>query len=166
MSPKPFFDPTTLEGQCSALGWVPPSRRKPAFNGTPRRGQYFWVDFPHDAYAPEFFGEHPGIVVRAAQNMQDTCIIVPVTSTPPVTTAPHIHQLARNPNPLTPTRPVWAICNHLYTVHVARLRPCKAKYGNNIFPTVDRADMTEIYQRIAKAVLPAGWSTPKKGEGP
>lgn len=140
-----------LEGQCEAIGWVRPSRRQCSFNSTPRVGQYFWVDFPHDAYPPEFVEEHPGIVVRAAKSLNDTCIIVPVTSTPQQG-AKHIHKLARNPNPKTPSKDAWAICDHLYTVHRARLRPCTGKYGNHIFPKVEKADLDAICAAISASL--------------
>lgn len=140
-----------LEAQCEAIGWVRPSRRACSFSATPRIGQYFWVDFPHDAYAPEFVGEHPGIVVRAARRLTDTCIIVPVSSTPQ-DDAKHVHRLAKNPNPKSPNTEAWAVCDHLYTVHRARLRPCTAKYGNPVFPRVDPADLDAIFTAIAAAM--------------
>ena len=34
---------------------------------------------PHDHYPPEFVREHQGIVVRAARQLRDTCIVVPST---------------------------------------------------------------------------------------
>lgn len=70
-------------GEARASGWVRPSRRTPIIGSAPRLWQYYWVDFPHDAYTPEFVNEHPGIVVKAARRLADTCIIVPITSTPP-----------------------------------------------------------------------------------
>lgn len=45
-------------------GYVPLSRRVGRLQSRPRVGQMYWVDFPHDAYAPEFEREHPGIIVR------------------------------------------------------------------------------------------------------
>src|SRR3546814_9470875 len=58
----------------------------------------YWVDFPHDAYVPEFVNEHPGIIIRAANSLSDTCIILPVT----------VHSKRREPTytsfPKTPTQ--------------------------------------------------------------
>jgi uncharacterized protein YifN (PemK superfamily) len=135
----------TVEELCAQYGLVKQSRRQRLIGSTPRIGQYFWVDFPHDAYAPEFVGEHPGIVIRAAQRYDDVCTIVPVTSTTPREMKPHIHPLARNPNPDTPTTKAWAICSHVYTIHIARLRPVKDRYGRPVYPKVDRADMEAIF---------------------
>src|SRR3546814_4906714 len=58
----------------------------------------YWVDFPHDAYVPEFVNEHPGIIIRAANSLSDTCIILPVTSAQQKA-GTHFHQLSKNPNP-------------------------------------------------------------------
>ena len=72
-----------------------------------------WVDFPHDAYEPEFVGEHPGIVVRAAQNFRhDTCIIVPVSSAEQ-RTGSQFHRLSKNPNPNGSEIVAYAVCDHL-----------------------------------------------------
>jgi len=143
-------DGPDLAAQCAAIGWVRPSRRACSFNSTPRVGQYFWVDFPHDAYSPEFVGEHPGIVVRAARTLVDTCIIVPVTSTPQPEQK-HNRKLSKNPNPRTPHTDAWAICDHVYTVHRARLRPCTAQFGNHVFPKVDQGDLEAIFAALAGA---------------
>ena len=130
-------------------GWVRISRRDRLITSTPRVGQYFWVDFPHDAYAPEFVDEHPGIVVRAARGLHDTCIIVPLTSRPQ-DDARHKHHLATNPNPKGQAEGIeaWAICDHLYTVHIARLRPIKDRFQRAIYPQADPKDLQAIFAAI------------------
>ena len=65
--------------QINEAGWVRRGRREHNLHGTPRVGQVFWVDFPKDHFHPEFEGEHPAVIVRAANNMQSSCIVVPVT---------------------------------------------------------------------------------------
>src|SRR3546814_20111184 len=35
-------------------GYIPISRRERRIQSRPRVGQMYWVDFPHDAYVPEF----------------------------------------------------------------------------------------------------------------
>jgi hypothetical protein len=60
------------DGELDAAGWVRKSRRDRRILSRPRVGQYCWVDFPHDAYVPEFVGEHPGVVIRAARSLNDT----------------------------------------------------------------------------------------------
>lgn len=139
-----------VEALCAGVGWVRPSRRARIVNSTPRIGQCYWIDFPHDAYPPEFVGEHPGVVVRAARRLDDTCIVVPLSSTVQAS-APHIHQLARNPNPRNPGITTWAVCDHLYTIHVARLRPFSTRW-KNVYPKVDQGDLHAIYQAIKSAM--------------
>jgi uncharacterized protein YifN (PemK superfamily) len=141
---------TDLDALCARHGLIKPSRRELRINSAPRVGQYFWVDFPHDAHVPEFVGEHPGIVVRAAHRLKDTCVIVPVTSSPQSENK-HIHRLKRNPNPKYRDREVWAICDHLYTIHNARLRPVTDSRRHPVFPRVDKDDMEEIYDCIRHA---------------
>jgi uncharacterized protein YifN (PemK superfamily) len=127
-------------------------QRQTILKRTPRIGQYFWVDFPKDAFPPEFVEPHPGIIIRAAQALHGTCIIVPVTTKPQIETR-HAHPLSRNPHPEYPTLQAWAVCNHLYTVHVARLRPIwNRQRQENVFPRVDQADMDAIYACIRYAL--------------
>lgn len=141
----------SLDEFCEKHGLLKPSRRVRLIKSAPRVGQYYWVDFPHDAYAPEFVGEHPGIVVRAARSLDDTCIIVPVTSTPQGQ-KPHIHQLGRNPNRRYPDTTVWAVCNHLYTIHTARLRMTFDRPGSYAPSKVDPEDMEAIFACIRGAL--------------
>lgn len=149
---SPTRPDTDLDALCARHGLIKPSRRELRINSAPRVGQYFWVDFPHDAYAPEFVGEHPGIVVRAARHLKDTCVIVPVTSSPQ-DEAKHIHSLKKNPNPnpIYRDREVWAVCSHLYTIHNARLRPVTDTYRRPVFPRVDKDDMAGIYACVRHA---------------
>lgn len=145
-SSPPSLSEADLEEICTRYGLVRTSRRTRLINSTPRVSQYFWVDFPHDAYAPEFVGEHPGIVIRAARRLSDTCVIVPVTSKLQAE-AKHIHRLQKNPNPQYPDLAVWAVCDHLYTIHTARLRPVRDRY-RPLYPRVASADMEAIYACI------------------
>ena len=137
----------------AASGWVKISRRDKLIASTPRVGQYFWVDFPHDAYPPEFVGEHPGIVVRAARHIADACIIVPVTSTP-WEGAKHMQRLSKNPNPRghAEGRVAWAVCDHLYTVHSARLRPVLDRFNRQAYPKTDAVDLQAIFAAIRRAM--------------
>jgi uncharacterized protein YifN (PemK superfamily) len=156
----PLPDDAVLE----AAGWVRRSRRDRLIQSTPRIGQCFWVDFPHDAYAPEFVDEHPCVVVRAARRLHDTCIIVPLTSRPQAAEK-HVHKLSKNPNPVGHSQEIvaFAICDHLYTVNLARLRPIKDKTGRPIYPKVEDGDLAAIFGAI-RAVLPHIFSPPAADE--
>lgn len=141
-------------------GYVPISRRERRIMSRPRVGQMYWIDFPHDAYAPEFVNEHPGIVIRAANSLHDTCIILPVTSAQQKA-GTHFHQLSKNPNPKghAEGRIAYVVCDHLYTVHINRLRAVLSLKGYPVFPKVEPHDMTAIFAIVqnvlALAAAPA-----------
>lgn len=135
-------------------GYVPLSRRVGRLQSRPRVGQMYWVDFPHDAYAPEFEREHPGIIVRAANKLlHDTCIVLPVTSAEQ-RAGTHFHKLSRNPNPKGHDQGItaYAVCDHLYTVNTNRLRPLVNSSGRLVFPKVDPEDMKEIFTAMEKVL--------------
>lgn len=137
-----------------AAGWIPASRRTRRIQSRPRFGQYYWVDFPHDAYAPEFVGEHPGIVIRAAKKLDhDTCVVVPVTSKPQGE-SPHIHKLEVNPNPDGKANGVeaYVVCDHFYTVSICRLRPVVDPTGRAIFPKINESDLAGISKCVVRAL--------------
>jgi uncharacterized protein YifN (PemK superfamily) len=132
-----------------AAGYVQISRRQHNLHGTPRVGQVFWVDFPADAYAPEFVGEHPAVIVRAAQRMSDPCIVVTLTHSQNVNT-PHAHKLKRNPN-RTDVRDAYAVCSHLYTISLGRLRRFEQKgFQKDLYLGLE--DQEAIFENIRRAL--------------
>jgi len=147
--------------ELAAAGWVKISRRERRILSAPRVREYYWVDFPHDAYAPEFVGEHPGIVIRAGKLLHATCIIVPVTSKAQAE-ARYVHKLARNPNPAGHRDGVEAfvICDHLYTVNTCRLRPVFSLKGGHLYPKVEPADFEAICRLVQLALFPPGPKVP------
>lgn len=136
--------------EISKAGWVRISRRDRLILSRPRFGQVYWVDFPHDAYAPEFVGEHPGVVIRAAASLNEPCTVVPLTSRDQGR-RPHVHALTRNPNPRQNTA-VWAVCDHLYTVSIERLRPFLDRHKNPSYPRVADVDLHEISKAVRGAM--------------
>lgn len=143
--------------EIESRGWFRPVRRTHSLHGTPRVGQVFWVDFPRDNAPPEFDSEHPGVIVKAAQNMQDHCIIVPLTHRRPTTNS-HAIELTKNPDKSDPEK-AYAICNHLYTVSLGRLRRMVTKTGNRDPVRLDQIDLDRIFQRI-QLVLHAVYKAP------
>jgi uncharacterized protein YifN (PemK superfamily) len=145
--------PFPLHHEIIRAGYIPISRRERRIQSRPRIGQMYWVDFPHDAYVPEFVNEHPGIVIRAATSLNDTCIILPVTSAQQKA-GTHFHQLSKNPNPRghAEGRIAYVVCDHLYTVHVNRLRPMLSLKYQVVFPKVEPHDMTAIFSIVEKVL--------------
>ncbi|MDF1670869.1 MAG: type II toxin-antitoxin system PemK/MazF family toxin [Roseovarius sp.] len=136
-----------------SAGYVPLSRRTGRLRSRPRVSQMYWVDFHHDAYSPEFVGEHPGIVIRAAKSLNnDTCIVLPVTSREQ-TAGTHFHTLSRNPNRDGQKRGVIAhvVCDHIYTVNNNRLRPLIGN-GAPYFPFTESKDMKAIFGILEKVL--------------
>ncbi len=144
--------PFPLHHEIIKAGYVPISRRERRIVSRPRMGQMYWIDFPHDAYAPEFVNEHPGIVIRAANSLHDTCIILPVTSAQQKA-GTNFHQLSRNPNPKGQAagRIAYVVCDHLYTVNINRLRPL-VHNGKAVFPKVEPHDLTAIFAVVQKVL--------------
>lgn len=145
-SPPPF--PTDEE--LAKAGWVKISRRDRRILSRPRVGQVYWVDFAHDAYEPEFVGEHPCVVVRAAGSLNDTCVVVPLT-TRPQENVPHTHMMEQNPIPKGKAGDSYAVCTHLYTVNICRLRPLLSPKGVAFYPYVSAADRAAIFGHIRVA---------------
>ena len=136
----------------TAAGYVLKGRREHNLHGTPRVGQVFWVDFPVDAYSPEFVGEHPAVIVRAARRLSDPCIVVPLTHSPNIDT-PHAYRLTRNPN-RRDRADAWAICSHLYTVALGRLRRFEQRsFQFDVY--LDPVDLEAIFAQVRKALARA-----------
>jgi uncharacterized protein YifN (PemK superfamily) len=145
-----------FEDVAFAAGRIKRTRRQHSLHSTPRVCQVFWVDFPADAYSPEFEHEHPGVVIKAAQSMSDTCMVVPMTHRPDAAN-PHAHLLAKNPNPDDPEE-AWVICNHVYTVALGRLRRFQRRgHFRDIYLSIE--DQEAIFTKIQK-VLHAVFSAP------
>ncbi len=134
-----------------AAGWIRSSRRERRILSRPRVKQYYWVDFPHDAFEPEFVGEHPGVVIRGSNDLHGTCMIVPVTSSPHAD-AIHIRRLSWNPNPAGRRSGIeaYVVCDHLYTVNNCRLRPVLSHQGKPLYPSVHDEDFKAICQALQK----------------
>jgi mRNA interferase MazF len=138
-------------------GWIRASRRNVSLHSSPRVGKVYWVDFPTDAYSPEFENMHPGVVIRSARRLADHCIVVPLTHRDQ-STNPHGHKLSKNPRIDDPTD-AWAVCDHIYTVATGRLREIINKKGKPYHPSLAQADLIAIFTKI-QAVLAPVYSAP------
>lgn len=109
----------------------------------------YWVEFHNENIPPEFKGEHPGLVVRAAKNLTDTCVVLPITSASQ-RIGTHFHELSKNPNPRGAKDSVtsYVICDHMYTVHIMRMRPLLSITGLPIFPKIGDDEFDEICQKV------------------
>lgn len=127
--------------------WHP---QKLTIKQVPRVGQAYWIGLVEDSTPPEFNGYHPGIIIRSCSTLAEaieTVSFVPITSRTPQKLYPYIYQLTANPNPLD-NRPVWAICNHIYTVRLSRLELYMDGKGAHVVPKVPSADVKGIFGAI------------------
>ena len=141
--------PFPSDEELAKAGWIKISRRLALITRAPRLAECYWIDFPHDAYEPEFVGEHPGVIIKPARNFHDVCVIVPLT-TRDGDPSPYKYQLGKNPNPISRAKgeKSFAICNHLYTIHPHRLRYIKDRHDRPVYEKVDQSDLEEIFTRI------------------
>ena len=103
-----------------------------------------------DATPPEFDGYHPGVIIRACSTLSvplETVSFVPLTSTEPEKMTPYIHRMSRNPNPID-SRPIWAICNHIYTVRLTRLELYYDGIKDHTVPKIAAEDLNAIFVAI------------------
>lgn len=128
------------------------NKRSRRLRSVPRVRQVYWVEFPNENIPPEFKGEHPGLVVRAAKHLRDACVVLPITSaTQRIGT--HFHQLRINPNPNGEMEGLisYVVCDHMYTVNIIRMRPLLSINKSPIFPKVNEEDFNEICEKVKKA---------------
>ena len=129
----PHWDPTKL-----------------TIKSAPRVGQAYWIGMVEDATPPEFDGYHPGVIIRACSTLSvplETVSFVPLTSTEPEKMTPYIHRMSRNPNPID-SRPIWAICNHIYTVRLTRLELYYDGIKDHTAPKIAAEDLNAIFVAI------------------
>ncbi len=127
--------------------WDP---KKLTIKSTPRVGQAYWIAMVEDATKPEFDGYRPGVIIRACNTLNEateTVSFVPLTSTTPQKMKPYIHEMSCNPNPVD-NRPIWAICNHIYTVRLSRLELYYDSKGDHSAPKIETADLDAIFVAI------------------
>jgi uncharacterized protein YifN (PemK superfamily) len=101
-----------------------------------------WCAFSEGALLPEFRGEHPVVVVQSAKDLKDTCVVVPMTSARH-NPSPTVYKLKAGYNPAARGVESWVICNHLYTVSQARLRPFQHR-GYQAVPKIHQDDLEGI----------------------
>lgn len=129
--------------------------RTPELKSRPRVAQYYWVSFPADTWEPEFYERHPAVVIRAASALNGICSVVPITSTAPASADnPFKVKLSENPYRIgRRTHPnVWAVCDHVCTVHVNRLHLVEMPGGRKGWETVPPKDMAAIALGVQRAL--------------
>lgn len=120
----------------------------------PSPRQVYWISAPDGAKAPEFTGYHPGIIIRGCKTLfetKNTVIFVPITSTEPRVDEKgnyprNSFELTTNPNPSSDRR-VWAVCSHIMTANLTRLRAFRTKEGHRV-PKISNEDFEGVLDTI------------------
>ena len=132
------------------------------YRRAPRLKEVYWVMYWDDATAPEFGNDHAGIIIRGSKSMSpatDTVAVIPLTSTEPeavklgIPLPPYIYPLSTNPNPdKRDTSSIWAICNHIYTVRLARLEAWLDPISRQtVVPKITDVDMTGVLHAVRRS---------------
>jgi mRNA interferase MazF len=102
---------------------------------------------------PEMVKARPVVIVSPRfRRRADLCTVVPLSSTAPEPVEPYHHPLSAGTYPPAAGRPMWAKCDMLATVSLARLD--RVKVGKRIYTTflMPAADMEGIRQAIRHAL--------------
>lgn len=116
----------------------------------PAAGKVIMCDFTF-LQKPEMQKVRRAIVLsRGASNGRTT--LVPVSKTPPVVASPFHHRFAPGSYPFFhQADPVWAVCDHIYTVSLARV--WKVNVGNKpVFPSISADDLNSVREKVVRAV--------------
>lgn len=117
----------------------------------PKPGSVVICDF-QGFVQPEMVKTRPVIVVQKHKHNKQLVTIVPLSTTAPHQVEQHHHELSCNPLPDKPdhTR-VWAKCDMVYTVSLARLDryKCRTSEGRQyVVPTIDPKDYAYVLDAL------------------
>lgn len=118
----------------------------------PSPGRVVMCDFSH-LQRPEMQKERRAIVVSTqAASGAGRCTVVPVSKTRSREGNPHHHLFPPNSYPFFhATDPVWAVCDHLYTVSLTRLWQINVRDKPSL-PSISDADFSAIKRLIGTSV--------------
>jgi len=124
--------------------------RKPVRH-PPSAGKVVMCDFTH-LMRPEMVKERRAIVLSSASLAQDRCIVVPVSRSRPRSDGSSFFEFLPGTYPFFHSSdPVWAVCDHLYTVGLRRLWQVNVNRQPQL-PSLSPDHLDEVRARV-KAVL-------------
>jgi uncharacterized protein YifN (PemK superfamily) len=120
-----------------------PEVRKPIAH-VPGPGKVVMCDFTF-LTKPEMQKERRAVVVSSrSAHMQGRCLVVPVSKSLPKSADAPYHEFAPGSYPFFhPTEPVWAVCDHVYTVSLTRLWMINLRHRPQL-PAVSGDDLRAI----------------------
>ena len=111
----------------------------------PKPGTVVFCDFTTGFLAPEMVKRRPVVIVSPMfRNRPQLCTIVPLSTTQPEPEEAYHHLLSQGAYPPAGTSLVWAKCDMLATVTLARLDRIKTNRRQFETYTLPKADMHAI----------------------
>lgn len=131
---------------------MPPQIKDSGITFHPHAGTVLICNF-HGCVMPEINKRRPVIVVTPRLRYRDGLVmVVPTSTTEPKHLQPYHVRLARNPHPNEPEeRLVWAKCDLITNVSMARLDRFKVGYRKYYAPSISGKDL----ERVRAGVLAA-----------
>ncbi|PSC02843.1 hypothetical protein SLNSH_21840 [Alsobacter soli] len=114
------------------------------FKHPPRAGRVVMCDFTHLS-RPEMQKERRAIIVSSTSSSPGRCTVVPVSMTPPRDREdPHFHKFEPGAYPFFhSSNPVWACCDHVYTVGIQRLWQINIRHRAEV-PSLSAQDLSSV----------------------
>jgi uncharacterized protein YifN (PemK superfamily) len=118
----------------------------------PRPGQVVMCDFRF-LTPPEMQKERRAIVVSTpSASGIGRCAVVPVSMSPSILPNPHHHEFpAGKYRFFSNIEPVWAVCDHVYTVSLHRIWQVNVNRRPTI-PSISEADLVEVREKLGTAL--------------
>ncbi|HET9718300.1 MAG TPA: type II toxin-antitoxin system PemK/MazF family toxin [Pseudolabrys sp.] len=119
----------------------------------PSPGRVVMCDFTF-LKKPEMQKERRAIVVSArSENYTGRCAVVPVSKLPSITPNPHHYEFAPGTYPFFhATEPVWALCDHIYTVSLERLWMVNVNRRPMTAAAISRQHLMEVRNLLGTAL--------------
>jgi uncharacterized protein YifN (PemK superfamily) len=121
----------------------------------PAPGKVVMCDFTF-LTRPEMQKERRAIVVSSrSAHMAGRCLVVPVSKSPPRAENAPYHEFPAGSYPFFhPDEPVWAVCDHVYTVSLARLWWINVRH-RPVLPSLSAEDLAGI-RRLLGTIFGGG----------
>ncbi len=107
----------------------------------------------HGYVIPEMIKKRPVVVLAHHKRNSKLVTVVPLSTTPPTTVERHHHQLSANPLPgKPPDEVVWAKCDMVATVSLARLDRYRVSKRSYVVPVLSDEDFRAIQFGVRHAL--------------
>jgi uncharacterized protein YifN (PemK superfamily) len=131
----------------SAKGW----EVRASLEFPPSAGKVVMCDFTF-LQKPEMQKVRRAIVIARTASSNGRTTVVPVSKTRSIVISPYHHKFEPRAYPFFhQTDPVWAVCDHIYTVSLARVWKVNVE-NKPVFPNISAEDLAAIREKTATAI--------------